>query len=115
MTYLYLQPTVYDLPNDTLHGIADGDLPPGRSIRCGNRTDLPKKDRQHIYVHLGTEIRNTGTSAGYLYGELYACRRCGADRFRKWKGPKLQAVAEFCQGVRYRCLEHVLARTGLGE
>jgi hypothetical protein len=63
----------------------------GWRMKCGLRTDLPKKERLHDYVKLGTEQRNTGTSHGYMHGELYACYRCGMDRFRAWKGPKLTA------------------------
>ena len=63
----------------------------GWTLKCGNRLDLPKKDRVHDYVKLGAEQRNTGTSHGYMHGTLYACYRCGMDRFRSWKGPKLTA------------------------
>lgn len=57
--------------------------------KCGLRTDLPKKQRVHDYVKFGIEQRNTGTSHGYMHGNLRVCFRCGMDDFRVWKGPKL--------------------------
>jgi len=82
VTYLFSQPLVYDLPNDAPHDIASGDLAPGNSIRCGNRTDLPKKLRVHDYQSLGEDTRNGGTR-GFIDGEVFACRKCGADKFKR--------------------------------
>lgn len=57
----------------------------GWRMKCGNRTDLPKKQRVHEYVELGADQRNSGTAEGYIQGYVYACYRCGTDRFRKDK------------------------------
>lgn len=80
--------------------VAAGQLVPGWRLKCGNRTDLPKKARVHAYQHLGTDLRNTGTAAGYVHGEVYACTRCGTDKFRAGRGPKMQAVEKFL-GISY--------------
>jgi len=66
----------------------------GWRMKCGLRTDLPKKERVHDYVTLGPEQRNSGTARGYIHGTAYACARCGADRFRAWKGPKTVTVVK---------------------
>lgn len=80
--YLFHQPIVYDLPNDQPHDIASGDLAPGKSIRCGNRKDNTKKERVHDFQSLGEDMRN-GAAAGFIMGEVFACRKCGADKFKK--------------------------------
>lgn len=64
----------------------------GWRLKCGLRTYLPKKERVHDPVRLGTEQRNSGTSRGYIHGTVYACYNCGFDRFRAWKGPKMVTV-----------------------
>lgn len=84
MSTLFHQPIVLDLPNDQPHDIASGDLAPGNSIRCGNRADLPKKLRVHDYQSLGTDVRN-GAERGFLEGTVFACQRCGADKFKRAK------------------------------
>jgi hypothetical protein len=71
----------------------------GWRMKCGLRTDLPKKERVHEYVKLGTEQRNSGTASGYIHGTVYACYRCGADRFRAWKGPKTCTVEKHAAGI----------------
>lgn len=71
----------------------------GWTTKCGLRTWLPKKERIHDYVSLGTEQRNSGTARGYIYGQLYACYLCGWDRFRAWKGPKMVTVMQRAGGV----------------
>ena len=55
----------------------------GWRMKCGLRTDLPKKQRVHAYVELGEEQRNTGSELGYVPGFVYACTRCGTDKFKK--------------------------------
>jgi hypothetical protein len=71
----------------------------GWRVKCGLRTDLPKKERIHDYVKLGQEQQNSGTSAGYIHGCVYACFRCGMHRFRAWKGPKVPTVELKADGV----------------
>jgi hypothetical protein len=55
----------------------------GWRLKCGLRTDLPKKQRVHTFAELGEEQRNSGTDQGYLPGFVYACVRCGFDRFKR--------------------------------
>jgi hypothetical protein len=53
-------------------------LPAGR-VKCGLRTDLPKKRRHHDWVPLGTDTRNRG-SQGFEDVEILACWECGTDK-----------------------------------
>lgn len=71
----------------------------GWRMKCGLRTDLPKKDRIHDYVRFGSEQQNSGTAAGYIHGTVYACYKCGMHRFRAWKGPKVPTVEKREGGV----------------
>lgn len=71
----------------------------GWRMKCGLRTDLPKKERIHDYVKLGPEQQNSGTSAGYFHGTVYACFKCGMHRFRAWKGPKVPTVEKKAGGL----------------
>lgn len=64
--------------------VAHGDFPPGDTVKCGNRTDLPKKFRRHIYTLLGRDVRN-GAERGFVEGDVYACEVCGADKFKRDK------------------------------
>jgi hypothetical protein len=84
VTILYSQPIILDLANDVPHDIASGDLAPGNAIRCGNRTDIPKKQRTHQFQSLGIDVRNGGTR-GFIHGEVFACQLCGADKFKRPK------------------------------
>lgn len=77
-----------------LYDVARGELPPGDTTRCGNRTDLSKSQRVHPYTLLGVDVRNAGV-VGFIYGNVRACKRCGADKFSAWRGPKLEAVAPY--------------------
>jgi hypothetical protein len=52
-------------------------------MKCGLQKDLPKKQRGHDYVELGLDQRNSGTASGYITGTVYACYRCGTDKFKK--------------------------------
>lgn len=52
---------------------------PGGRVKCGNRTDLPKKQRRHDWVTLGPDVRNRG-SRGFEEVEIRACRECGTDK-----------------------------------
>lgn len=54
----------------------------GWRLKCGLRTDLPKKERVHDYVELGPEMRN-GADRGFINGTVYACYRCGMDKFKR--------------------------------
>ena len=65
-----------------LFDIAGGDLPPGDTVKCGNRTDLRKAQRRHDYQLLGPDSRNGG-DRGFVDGNVYACGRCGADKFKR--------------------------------
>lgn len=48
-------------------------------VKCGNRRDLPKAQRRHTRVYLGTDARhmNDGEIADL---HIYACVVCGADK-----------------------------------
>lgn len=52
---------------------------PGGVITCGNRTDLPRKQRRHAWVSLGTDIRNF-REHGFRECEVSACVTCGTDK-----------------------------------
>lgn len=47
-------------------------------VTCGKREDLPKKDRKHIPVLLGPDVRNKGDK-GFIERDIFACLRCGKD------------------------------------
>jgi hypothetical protein len=79
---MFYQPILLDLANDTPCDIAGGQLAPGNSIRCGNRTDLPLKQRRHAYQELGPDIRKT-SGHGFGPGIVFACQLCGADKFKR--------------------------------
>jgi len=51
----------------------------GGMLSCGLRADLPKKQRRHEYVSLGTDWKNKGTE-GIIEVEVLACLRCGRDK-----------------------------------
>lgn len=50
----------------------------GTAVTCGNRTELPRKQRRHLWAELGTDIRNAGEK-GIIAAEVRACVRCGKD------------------------------------
>lgn len=54
-------------------------LIPGETVKCGNRRDLPRKQRRHTWIALGLDVRNCG-EAGFLECEISACVICGADK-----------------------------------
>ncbi len=68
--------------DDILYDIANGELPPGTAVKCGNRAGRPKKQRVHHWQELGPDQRNDGAH-GFVASEVRACQRCGADSFRK--------------------------------
>lgn len=55
----------------------------GNPVTCGNRTDLPKNQRRHSWVPLGTDVKNCGEK-GICETEVSACHRCGRDK-RLWR------------------------------
>lgn len=62
--------------------IAAGELPPGDAVKCGNRRDLPKKQRRHDWQQLGPDVRHV--NSGELEEVLVrACGRCGADDYHR--------------------------------
>lgn len=64
------------------YDVAAGVLVPGETVKCGNRLDLPKRQRVHEYAELGPDTRNCDV-LGYQDGTVYACSQCGADKFRR--------------------------------
>lgn len=64
------------------YDVAAGELVPGGTVKCGNRLDLPKRQRRHTYVELGVDTRNSGP-LGYVDGLVFACVVCGADKFSR--------------------------------
>jgi hypothetical protein len=56
----------------------------GWRMKCGLRTDLPKKERIHQYVELGLDVRNY-EDRGAIEGIVSACARCGTDKFKRAK------------------------------
>lgn len=61
--------------NDKLYDIANGELPPGDTVKCGNRKDLFKSQRRHVKQDLGEDFFH-----GKL-GRVEACMRCGVGWF----------------------------------
>jgi hypothetical protein len=62
------------------HRLSDGPVFPvaGDAVTCGNRTDVPKLNRRHLYASLGMDTRNLGDK-GFWDVEVFACVRCGRD------------------------------------
>jgi hypothetical protein len=56
----------------------------GNTVTCGNRTDLPKKQRVHTWVALGRDVRN-GATRGFIEGIVSVCDQCGRDKFNRIK------------------------------
>lgn len=51
---------------------------PGDTVKCGNRRDLPKAQRRHIWLDAGTDIRHR-FSGEYKLSQIKICSRCGKD------------------------------------
>lgn len=51
---------------------------PEALISCGNRTDLFRKNRRHIWVDMGDDVTNKGTE-GIVQVPVRVCARCGKD------------------------------------
>lgn len=70
-----------------IHGEPGAEMPPGHRfpldqpvpVSCGLRADLPKKQRVHRRVYLGTDPRHTG-DGGIEELHIFACAVCGADK-----------------------------------
>lgn len=54
------------------------EFPSGNTPSCGNRRDLPKKERRHIWLDAGRDIRHR-FSGEYGLSLIKICRRCGRD------------------------------------
>lgn len=48
-------------------------------VSCGNRRDLPKAQRRHQRVYLGTDARHM-SDGSFADLHIYACAVCGADK-----------------------------------
>jgi hypothetical protein len=52
----------------------------GFPVTCGNRKDLPRKQRVHgPWAYLGTDARHVGDGT-FEDLHIYACAKCGRDR-----------------------------------
>ena len=51
-------------------------------VKCGLRTDLPKKERRHAWLELGLDVRHFGDGS-FADAIVHACVQCGADKFGK--------------------------------
>ena len=62
----------------------DFDLFPvnGDAVKCGNRKDVPKEQRHHLWVLLGTDVRHFGEGE-FEDARVFACRECGADKHKR--------------------------------
>ena len=56
----------------------------GWRLKCGLRTDLPKKERVHLYESAGRDVRNKGEH-GYVECDVRVCTRCGFDNAKQVK------------------------------
>jgi hypothetical protein len=52
------------------------------AITCGNRTDLFKKQRRHVWVCLGWDARHMGDGS-FQDCWVRACARCGRDQYSR--------------------------------
>lgn len=50
----------------------------GDQVTCGNRTDLPRKQRRHHWADLGGDFASHG-EAGIVQVTVRACLACGRD------------------------------------
>lgn len=74
---------LYLLDTRRPYDIGAGDLPPGHLPSCGNRAELPKRQRRHAWTGLGDDTRNTMGPEGYGPVCVQACVMCGADRHHR--------------------------------
>lgn len=52
--------------------------PPVAEFSCGNRRDLPKRERRHDWLDAGDDVRHHG-SGYFLLSKIRICSRCGRD------------------------------------
>jgi len=50
----------------------------GDAVKCGNRKDVPKLNRRHLYCYMGFDVMNAGTE-GFRDVDVWVCVRCGAE------------------------------------
>lgn len=55
---------------------------PGDRVKCGLRTDLPKKQRRHEWLSLGIDLRRQGDGTIAEF-EVFACLECGTDKQKR--------------------------------
>ena len=56
----------------------------GWRLKCGLRTDWPKKERRHLYESFGQDLRNKDVH-GYVLCDIRVCVRCGHDDAKRVK------------------------------
>lgn len=54
-------------------------VPAGDSVSCGNRRDLVKKQRVHVRLDAGLDVRHDPVSGVYEEVRIFICERCGRD------------------------------------
>jgi hypothetical protein len=54
-------------------------LLPQKPISCGNRKDLPKKQRRHDYEDRGIDLRHDPDKGDYRPRWVRVCLVCGRD------------------------------------
>lgn len=57
-------------------------LPP-RPVSCGNRLELPKKQRRHAWQDHGLDVRHEPDSGAYRLRRVFVCDTCGRDKDEK--------------------------------
>ena len=55
-------------------------LLPTRPVSCGNRVDLPKRQRRHVWEDRGLDVRHDPDSGVYRLRRVFACDICGRDK-----------------------------------
>lgn len=54
-------------------------FPAGDRVKCGNRTDLPRKQRRHNYRDAGLDVRHQFRDGAYVLCQVAICIVCGQD------------------------------------
>lgn len=57
-------------------------LPSGESVKCGLRTELPKKERRHKFLDAGMERRYSG-DGWFQLRIVLICSECGTEKIKK--------------------------------
>jgi len=55
------------------------ELAPGDAVSCGLRSDLPKKQRVHVRLHAGPDVRHNPGTGAFEEVRIFICARCGRD------------------------------------